>query len=172
MNALVNINGISGGTLILMVGILALLTFLVAFRLKRYIDGAKAAGDVVKVLARPVKNIGITAVGYIFIAYFLNGHGICIGDVDFSAILVLAIGAINISFDMKPQVICENGIVTANGLVPWDIIAEILSINEKDHIVTVRLTKFVRENEMKLFCPSGEVHMVAECIESKIHKEA
>ena len=172
MSNMLNINGSSGNAIVIMIGMLALLTALAVFRLKRYMDGAKAAGEMIKVLAMPVKNVVISAVGYMFIAYFLNGHGICIGDVDFSAILVLALGAINISFDMKPQVICEYGIVTVNGLIPWEHIAEVCSIDEKNHIVTVRLIQFVRENEKKLFCPSGDVHKVAECVESKINKEA
>ena len=172
MSNLFNSNGSLGVMLIVMIGMLALLTVLVVFRLKRYIDGAKAAGDMVMVLARPVKNVLLSAAAYIFIAYFLNGHGICIEGVDFSALLVLALGAINISFDIKPQVICEYGIVTVNGLIPWEAVAEILHVDEKNNSVVLRLTQFVRESEMKLFCPVGEVHKAAEIIESKLYKEA
>ena len=71
MSNLFNSNGSLGVMLIVMIGILALLTILVVFRLKRYIDGAKAAGDMVMVLARPVKNVLLSAAAYIFVAYFL-----------------------------------------------------------------------------------------------------
>ena len=172
MRNLFNNNGSLGAMIIVMIGILVLLTVFVVFRLKRYIDGAKTAGDSVMVLERPVKNAALSASAYIFIAYFLNGHGICMGSVDLSALLVLALGAINFSFDIKPQVICDYGIMTANGLVPWEVIAEILRVDEKNNIIVLRLTQFVRESEMKLFCPVGKVHKTAEIIESKIHKEA
>ena len=72
MSNLFNSNGSLGVMLIVMIGILALLTILVVFRLKRYIDGAKAAGDMVMVLARPVKNVLLSAAAYIFVAYFLT----------------------------------------------------------------------------------------------------
>ena len=155
----------------LMIGILVFLSVLVIIRLKKYIQGANAAGDVIMVLGRPVKAVISGAVIYLFIAYILNGHGIGYGGVDFSALLVLAIGAINVCFDIKPQVICEYGIVTANGLIPWENIEGVASMDEKSNLVRINLIKYVRDPEMKVICPAGEVHAVAALIESKSNKE-
>ena len=155
----------------LMTGILVFLSVLVIIRLRKYIQGANAAGDVIMVLGRPVKTVISSAVIYLFIAYILNGHGIGYGGVDFSALLVLAIGAINICFDIKPQVICEYGIVTANGLIPWENIEGVASVDEHTNLVKISLIKFVRDQEMKVFCPAGEVQSVAALIESKLNKE-
>ena len=154
----------------LMIGIFVFLAVLVILRLKKYIEGANAAGDVIMVLGRPMKSVISGACIYLFVAWILNGHGIGYGGVDFSALLVLAIGAINISFDMKPQVLCEHGIVTANGLVPWENIDSVVSVDETANIVRIALINFVRDQEMKVFCPSGKSAEAAELIESGIKK--
>lgn len=153
-----------------MIGILVFLTVLVIFRLKKYIQGANAAGEAIMVLAKPIKNAVSGAIIYLFIAWILNGHGIGYGGVDFSALLVLAIGAINISFDIKPQVICEHGIVTVNGLVPWENIDSIVSVDETSNVIKIALITFVREREMKVFCPAGKADEAAKLIESGIKK--
>ena len=168
MNGLLNTTGNFNVTLAVFLGILLLIIMLFLGRMKRYIDGAKAAGDEMMTLTRPTKTIIYGAFVYIFIAYFLNGHGICVGDVDLFSILVLAIGAINMSFDVKPQVLCENGIVTPSGLIPWELVKEIEKIYVKESVIVLRLDERMQKNtSMKVHCPSGETDKVVSIIESK-----
>ena len=172
MNGFLSGDGSSSAILVIAAVLIALFVLLVFGRMKRYIDGAKAAGDEIMILARPTKSIISSAVCYIVIAYVLNGHGISAGNVDLSSILVLAIGAVNISFDMKPQVLCEYGIVTPNGLIPWELIEEIEGVNEKDHVIHLRLDEIMRKNSnMKVFCPAGEVDKVTAIIANKIQSK-
>lgn len=163
-----------GGTsaiIVIMLVVLALFAVLIIGRFKRYSDGAKAAGNEIMTLARPVKNVISSAIFYIVIAYVLSGHGISSGGIDLSSILVLAIGAINISFDIKPQVLCEYGIVTSNGLIPWELVEEIEGVNEKDQVIHLRLDEIMKKNtNMKVFCPSEEVDKVMAIIESRMKK--
>ena len=171
MNGFLSGDGNSSATLVILAVLIVLFAALIFGRLKRYIDGAKAAGDEIMMLARPIKNVISSGIFYIVIAYILNGHGISTGGVDFSSILVLAIGAVNISFDIKPQVLCEYGIVTPNGLIPWELVEEMEGVNEKDHVIHLRLDEIMKKNRnMKVFCPPAEVDKVMSIIESKIQK--
>ena len=171
MNGFLSGDGNSSATLVILAVLIVLFAVLIFGRLKRYIDGAKAAGDEIMMLARPIKNVISSGIFYIVIAYILNGHGISTGGVDFSSILVLAIGVVNISFDIKPQILCEYGIVTPNGLIPWEFVEEIENVNEKNHVIHLRLDDIMKKNaNMKVFCPLGEVDKVMTIIKSKIQK--
>lgn len=164
------------GQLVFMIGVLVILValffILVWSRFKRYSEGAKAAGNEIMTLAVPKKTILTSAIVYIFIAFLLNGHGISSGGIDMSSVLVLVIGVINISFDMKPQVICDNGIVTTNGLISWEMIEEVTEVDEKGDVIKLKLRKMLRENnDVKIYCPAGETLNVVRLIENRMKKE-
>ena len=70
MNGLFDGGSSSSAVLIILAVLIALLALLFLGRMKRYIDGAKAAGDEIMTLACPIKSVISSGLVYIIIAYF------------------------------------------------------------------------------------------------------
>ena len=60
---------------------------------------------------------------------------------NFSYIVIIALILRNVLFYLLPEKICENGILTRNGFIPWENIKKIKSINGTANSIELILTK-------------------------------
>lgn len=159
---------------VLITAFAVLLVYLTYLPWKKYKQAERLAGEWLMELEPAVKTRWYRRIE-ILLAVLVSIYLVLLDfqrDIHNLSTFAVILGAlISTRLSLKPQIICENGILVSYGLVLWEDIASIQSVDATDTKMELKLRKRVgNSKKLIVYCKSEEIMNVMYLIQRKMER--